>query len=155
MTCNPDAYSTGAPPFTFLRRISYEGADVNEASANLLEAAVGLRGAITGFERPDHAPTGGLVRVTGSPTGPDLQARPGDDESLEAHRLRASAEILIEIADRLLDAPALDMSPADSARVGAATRLTERALQIVISSFSCSDDRSGPTSRSIQLDRKT
>jgi hypothetical protein len=69
--------------------------------------------------------------MTASPTRPDLEARPGDDESFEAHRLRATAEILIQIADRLLNTPAIDMSPADSARVGAATRLTERALQIV------------------------
>jgi hypothetical protein len=70
-------------------------------------------------------------RVTASPTRPDLEARPGDDENLEAHRLRATAEMLIQIADRVLNTPAIDMSPADSARVGAATRLTERALKIV------------------------
>ena len=39
--------------------------------------------------------------------------------------------MLIQIADRVLNTPAIDMSPADSARVGAATRLTEHALKIV------------------------
>jgi hypothetical protein len=61
-------------------------------------------------------------RVTVSPTRPDLEARPGDDENLEAHRLRATAEMLIQIADRVLNTPAIDMSPADSARGSRGTR---------------------------------
>jgi hypothetical protein len=55
----------------------------------------------------------------------------GEDPALEAHRLRATAEDLIQIADRCLGTSAADMSPAESARVGAATRLAVGALRIV------------------------
>jgi len=41
------------------------------------------------------------------------------------------AELLVQIADRYLDSSTADMSPAERARVGAASRLTERALRIV------------------------
>jgi hypothetical protein len=41
------------------------------------------------------------------------------------------AGVLIEIADRYLDASVVVMSPAESARIGAASRLAERALRIV------------------------
>ena len=75
--------------------------------------------------------TGIRAAIAATEAGARVVVRPGDDESLEAHRLRATAAALIQIAARYLDTPATDMSPADSARVGAATRLTERALQIV------------------------
>jgi hypothetical protein len=41
------------------------------------------------------------------------------------------AGVLVEIANRYLDASVVVMSPAESARVGAASRLAERALRIV------------------------
>ena len=54
-----------------------------------------------------------------------------EEPALEAHRLRSTAQDLIQIADRCLGTSPADMSPADSARVGAATRLADGALRIV------------------------
>jgi hypothetical protein len=56
---------------------------------------------------------------------------PEQAANLEAYRLREMAGVLIEIADRYLDASVVLMSPAESARIGAASRLAERALRIV------------------------
>ena len=62
---------------------------------------------------------------------PEPTGWPEQAANLEAYRLREMAGVLIEIADRYLDASVVLMSPAESARIGAASRLAERALRIV------------------------
>jgi hypothetical protein len=79
----------------------------------------------------DPEPTGNLRRMTGSPSRPVRSGCPEQAANLEAYRLREMAGVLIEIADRYLDASVVLMSPAESARIGAASRLAERALRIV------------------------
>jgi hypothetical protein len=56
-----------------------------------------------------------------------------DDEGNEpaAHRLRSVAAVLIAAADRYLDGAPEDMSPAEHARMDAATQLAARACRIV------------------------
>jgi hypothetical protein len=100
--------------------------EIDVCSADVLAVDAGDAGVSR-----DREPTGSSGRMTGSPSRSVHSVWPHEAENLEAYRLRAMAEVLVEIANRYLDASVVVMSPAESARVGAASRLAERALRIV------------------------
>jgi hypothetical protein len=95
------------------------GHEIDACSADFLAVDAGDAALSRGPE-----PTGSPIRSVGS-------GRPEEAANLEAYRLREMAGVLIEIADRYLDTSVVVMSPAESARIGAASRLAERALRIV------------------------
>ena len=59
----------------------------------------------------DPEPTGSLRRMTGSPSRPVRSGCPEQAANLEAYRLREMAGVLIEIADRYLDASVVLLTP--------------------------------------------